>query len=59
MRNLTTRHTRFWSSDKSLSGLLAILFIGIFVLYPLGEIGVVGEEVSRKSLLQTKSKHAV
>ena len=45
MRNLSSRHSRFWSSDRSLSGLLVILVIGIFVLYPLGEIGVLGDVV--------------
>jgi hypothetical protein len=40
MVKATARQRRFWSTDFSLSALLLLLVLLIFVFYPLGEIGV-------------------
>ncbi len=40
MRKVTHIFSRFWSTDRSLTVLLGLLFINIFVLNPLSELGV-------------------
>ncbi len=40
MRKVTHIFSRFWSTDRSLTFLLGLLFINIFVLNPLFELGV-------------------
>ncbi len=43
MNKANLRHLRFWSDDERLSALLAMLVLLIFVIYPLRELGVVGD----------------
>lgn len=40
MGKIAHYHTRFWSTDRSLTVLLGLLFINIFILQPLTELGI-------------------
>lgn len=40
MGEIAHYHTRFWSTDRSLTVLLGLLFINIFILQPLTELGI-------------------
>lgn len=40
MKKLIHLHSRFWSTDRSLTVLLGLLFINIFVFHPMTELGI-------------------